>query len=147
MLDIINNLFGIFKQFKIKEENMQLSEHFRSEEFECTCGCHKSEMKQSAIEMLEEIRAYFGNKPIKVHSGYRCEKKQKQLIAQRLTKTLNSQHREGLAVDLHADFVDLETLHKGCGELQEQGIIDGLGLYNWGVHVDKRGYKAFWKKP
>lgn len=123
---------------------MKLSNHFDSSEFECSCGCGEAAMESKTIEMLENIREHFGENPVYVHSGFRCVRKQKNLIKQGLTTTLKSTHCKGLAVDLHIKNIDIEDLHWGCIELQKQGVIDGLGIYSWGVHVDKRGYKAQW---
>jgi len=121
----------------------KLSKHFTRKELVCSCGCNEARVKNDLLYMLEAMRTFF-DKPIIIHSGFRCQKKQESLIAQGLTKSKSSQHTAGLAADLHVANFKLYDLHESCKVLQDAGIIDGLGLYNWGVHVDKRGSKAFW---
>lgn len=123
---------------------MKLSEHFDSKEFRCSCGCGKEDISPKLIVLAEDIRSIW-NKPINVHSGCRCKENQKELKLRGLTNTLNSQHCECIAFDFNILGVKNKELHKKMKELYNNGKIKGLGLYDWGCHVDiRKGSQSFW---
>ena len=77
-------------------------QYFKMKEFECRCWCKMPEEVHENIEamvtnVLDPARAMFGN-PIKVNSGYRCERHNRAVGgAQR------SQHLCGQAADIAAE--------------------------------------------
>ena len=42
--------------------------HFKQSEFACKCGCGFKDEDLKVVEILENIRAYFGNKPVIITS-------------------------------------------------------------------------------
>lgn len=52
-----------------------------------------------------------------------------------------SQHMEGRAVDIPR--LPGFTV-KEMAKIAEEVGFDGIGLYDWGIHVDVRGFKAGW---
>lgn len=108
--------------------------YFRREEFRCKCGgkyCggYPAEMDLSIVHIADRIREYFG-KPARVNSGLRCP------VHNKLRGGASqSYHMSGHAIDIGTiegttprEMYDYaETLMQGRG---------GLGLYDWGIHID-----------
>ena len=46
--------------------------HFKPEEFTCGCGCGYNPIDIQLVNVLENIRAHFGNRLLYVTSGCRC---------------------------------------------------------------------------
>ena len=118
---------------------MQLSEHFDSSEFACKCGCgglhNGADINPRLVQVLERMRQRCG-RPLVISSGYRCPKHNAEEGG-----VWNSQHVYGNAADvLVPDGMNIGELY----ELAEMCGADGIGLYDWGVHVDVRGYQARW---
>lgn len=115
----------------------QLSEHFKRGEFACHCGCGGDEVSMKLIELLEEIRTFFG-KPISITSGFRCEAYNKAVGGAKA-----SQHCQGIAADIQVHGVPAPQVFR---KLEEHfgTRIGGMGSYpNW-VHVDVRSGHARW---
>lgn len=118
---------------------MQLSEHFDSSEFACKCGCgglrNGADINPRLVQVLERMRTKCG-KPLILSCGYRCPSHNAEVGG-----VWNSQHIKGTAADVQTPEgmtpIELFELAQDCG-------ADGVGLYDWGVHVDVRGYKATW---
>ena len=118
---------------------MKLSEHFDSSEFACKCGCGGLEegagIDRRLVDVLENMRQFLGV-PLEINSGYRCP-------AHNLSVggVWNSQHTKGTAADVALpEGMDAEYL----AVVAEKFGADGIGVYDWGVHVDVRGYKSRW---
>ena len=122
-----------------------MTEHFSFEELRCKCGCDVSdEIKKNLHHLainLEKVRAYFGNRPIKVHSGYRCKYYNVKIRGAR-----QSHHMNGEAADISIEGVTPKELKAGLNEMIDQGGIEqgGIGLYSKFVHYDYRGHKQRW---
>lgn len=118
---------------------MKLSAHFDSSEFACKCGCgglhNGADINPWLVQVLERMRAIIG-KPLVLSCGYRCPTHNAEVGG-----VSNSQHIYGTAADVQTPEgmtpIELFELAQDCG-------ADGVGLYDWGVHVDVRGYKATW---
>ncbi len=118
-----------------KPSSDKLSEHFSKKEFACTC-CGKFVSCPELVERLEKFRELCGNKPIRISSGTRCEKHNKAVGG-----ASRSQHLYGTAADVQKISgltVDL------MAKLADQAGFNGIGKYNWGVHVDVRKTSARW---
>jgi uncharacterized protein YcbK (DUF882 family) len=118
---------------------MQLSEHFKSDEFKCKC-CGKLPahgMSKQLIELLEQIRAAF-NKSITITSGYRCEKHNKEVGGAK-----KSQHMDGIAADIKVTDVSAHEVHAYLLKHFDDKI-GGLGKYKSWTHVDCRSGKSRW---
>ena len=118
-------------------KNDQLSTHFKRGEFSCHCGCGKDEISMKLIELLEEIRDFFG-KPISITSGFRCEAHNKAVGG-----APKSQHCQGIAADIKVQDIPASQVYRRL-EDHFGKRIGGMGSYpNW-VHVDVRDGHARW---
>jgi hypothetical protein len=115
---------------------------------ECTmgevAGCH-SQFYQNALiqaELMEKIRAYFGNKPITVTSWYRDKAHNR-----RVNGATKSRHLVGLATDF-----EIKGFEGVSGNAKVQKMLDKLPwMANRGLefthgewtHVDSGGYSRF----
>lgn len=113
-----------------------ISKNFYREEFACKCGCGFDTVDVRLIEVLQDIRDYFG-KRVWITSGCRCEEHNKKSGG-----WPSSQHMLGKA----ADFVVSDV-----GALQVQAYLKqkykdelGIGCYQHWTHVDSRNYRAKW---
>ncbi len=97
-------------------------------------------------QMLEQLRAKLGSKPIRILSGYRSP-------AHNLAVggALKSQHMEGRAVDIQVDGATPAEVHEAVMALYLDGEIEigGLGIYPSWNHIDIRrqvpvGHLATW---
>ena len=118
---------------------MKLSEHFDSSEFACKCGCgglhNGADINPRLVQVLERMRQKCG-KPLTISSGYRCPEHN---VAE--GGVWNSQHVYGNAADvLTPEGMTVDELFAAA----EMSGADGIGVYDWGVHVDVRGYAARW---
>lgn len=118
---------------------MKLSEHFDSSEFACKCGCgglhNGADINPRLVQVLERMRQRCG-RPLELSCGYRCPTHNAEVGG-----VWNSQHVYGTAADVQTpdgmSVIELAALAEECG-------ADGIGVYDWGVHVDVRGYAARW---
>ena len=122
---------------------MQLSAHFRSEEFRCRCGeCGIVQIHPGVVILLEQVRAHYGHRPVTVTSGCRCLKHNRKVGGAPHSKHLCSSKTLGAAADFSVAgvgpedvFSFLDATYPGCL---------GLGLYASWVHADVRPDKARW---
>ena len=113
---------------------MKLTKNFNSKEFACPC-CKKEVYLMKHILHLQTMRNHF-NKPIKITSGFRCEKHNKKIGGVQY-----SQHLLGTATDIKIKEISPDIV----ADYAEKHF-DGVGRYNTFTHVDSRGYKARWDK-
>lgn len=116
--------------------------YFKREEFRCTCGkCggFPVEMQEEAVLAFDEIRHRLGV-PVSIvdagGSGVRCKAHNTAVGGAK-----DSQHLYGLAADLHSEKSPEEMYRVAEETLGDTG---GIGIYKWGIHVDKRKTKARW---
>ena len=124
-----------------KGNAVQLSENFKSTEFDCHGSgcCSSTEVDEELVKYLQKIRDYFG-KPITVTSGYRCPTHNKNIGG-----ATGSRHSKGQAADIVVSGVAPAEVAKYAESI---GIL-GIGLYETNsdghfVHVDTRTTKSFW---
>lgn len=110
---------------------MQLSTHFKSQEFACKCGCGASEVNPKLIELLEQIREVTEN-PIVITSGRRCEAHNKACKGKP-----KSQHLYGNAADITCKGFTPRRLAQLI-EKRFSAEVGGMGVYKNFVHVDVR---------
>ncbi len=115
---------------------MQVSEHFKREEFACKCGCGFATVDIDLILVLESVRKHF-DKPVKINSACRCAEHNSAVGG-----SYGSKHKQGIAADIVVSqtnpmlvyqFLDKHMPNKG-----------GLGMYDTFTHVDVREKKARW---
>lgn len=115
--------------------------HFRREEFRCKCGkfCNgfPVEPDTTMVRYADEIRKRLGV-PLSVNSGIRCPQHNANVGG-----VSNSQHVLGTACDLGAPAgISPEKMASVAEEVI--GNTGGIGIYDWGIHVDSRPVKARW---
>ena len=121
---------------KAKEGNVKLSKNFTVKEFACSDGTDTVFISLALVNLLQKIRDHFG-KAVIINSAYRTEAHNKSIGG-----ATYSQHKYGLAADIHIDGVTpkeiaayVETLMPSSG---------GIGIYKSFVHVDVRQVKSRW---
>ena len=116
------------------------TKNFKITEFACKCGhfnCPHYAVKQELIDALQEMRDLAGY-PIYVNSGFRCPTHNKTVGGER-----NSKHLLGIAADIRCDELSPKEL-KAIAEMVSAFRNGGIGIYDWGIHVDTRGHRARW---
>ncbi len=125
-----------------KGKAVKLSKNFKSTEFDCKgigC-CTETPIDEELIEILQKVRDHFG-KPVKVNSGYRCEKHNGETAG--ASKT--SQHMSGKAADIRIEGVHPMHIARYVDSLNVNGRV---GCYTYDdngkgfVHIDTRGKKS-----
>ena len=116
--------------------------YFTRAEFKCKCGgrfCngYPVEIDMNMVKIADEIRNRIG-KPIQINSGIRCKTHNANVGG-----VSNSQHLYGNAADLGCP--------SGCTPEQMASIAEeimgdtgGIGIYQWGIHIDTRSTKSRW---
>lgn len=126
----------MIKTYK-RKAGVKLSANFVSTEFDCkgvNC-CKETKIDEKLVEILQKIRKFFG-KPLVINSAYRCATHNKAVGGASL-----SNHMKGMA----ADIVVNGTAPEEVAKYAESIGVKGIGLYDWGCHVDTRTSKFFWK--
>ena len=125
-------------------QNGDLSPHFSKREFTCHCGCGTYIPCLELVEKLEKFRELCGNKAMSIGSGTRCLKRNKAVggaMPDEKKGTKGSQHLYGKAADVK--LIPGLTVDQ-MAKLAEQAGFNGIGKYNWGVHVDVRSTPGRW---
>lgn len=116
--------------------------YFRREEFRCKCGkfCNgfPVEPDTTMVRYADAIRERLGV-PLNVNSGIRCPQHNANVGG-----VSNSQHVLGTACDLGAPAgITPEKMARVAEEVI--GNTGGIGIYDWGIHIDSRSTKARWR--
>lgn len=115
--------------------------YFKRAEFRCTCGrCggFPVEPEESMVRTVDEIRRRLGI-PVSVvdagGSGVRCPEHNAEVGG-----VYNSEHLYGRAADLHsaASPANMQAVAE-----EVMGHTGGIGLYDWGIHVDTGKYSRW----
>ena len=116
----------------------RLTRHFKVKEFACSDGSDPIFIARALPLVLEYIRTRVG-KPVVINSAYRTPGKN-----QAVGGAVHSQHLYGTAADLGtvAGYTPAEM-----AAIAREIMVDwgGVGVYDWGIHVDVREKKADWK--
>lgn len=117
--------------------------YFTREEWRCQCGgeyCNgfPAEPAEETVRMADEIRRRAGV-PLRVNSGLRCKQHNAEVGG-----VSNSLHTTGRAVDL-AGAISPDKLRDIAQAVQAEKLPGrgGLGLYNWGIHIDNGKYSRW----
>lgn len=124
-------------------------QYFDRDEFRCQCGgkyCNgfPHEPQETMVRLCDEIRRRAGV-PILIRdaggSGLRCP----QWNATIPGAAANSYHTKGMAADLHPRGKTPAQLHAIAEKVMAEMIPGrgGLGLYDWGIHVDTGEYSRW----
>jgi len=123
----------------------KISQHISIYEASCRCGCGQCYrvpailvMYENFRSMLKDIMGYEIFCPI--HCINRCKDHNAAVGG-----SDHSLHLVGSACDLHARKMPIKLLHEIAIDRHKQKKIltGGLGVYDWGVHVDIGAYR-FW---
>ena len=133
--------YGRFKGAAAATENFwDTVRYFGRHEFACKCGTHCDgypvEPSKDLVTFLDSFRHTVGL-PVYVNSGVRCA-----VHNAAVGGAPQSRHLYGDAADICCPGKRAEELYDlACGMLPDSG---GIGLYNWGIHVDVRKQKTRW---
>ena len=114
-----------------KMENLQLTAHFQSDEFWCSCGCGKegpneNKISQPLVLKLEIVRTAI-NKPMKINSGIRCLKYNRSIGS-----SDTSSHIKCVAADISC--TQMSDRHLLMSHLPK--LFDRIGIHKDFIHVD-----------
>ena len=114
-----------------KMESLQLTQHFQSSEFWCSCGCGKkgpneNNISQSLVRKLEVVRTAI-NKPMKINSGIRCLEYNRSIES-----SDTSSHIKCIAVDIGCTMMSDRHLLM----LHLPKLFDRIGIHKDFIHVD-----------
>ena len=113
--------------------------NFKVSEFSCKCGCGFNIIDQRVLNIAQTIRDALGV-PVKVNSGCRCEKHNKNVGG-----VNGSKHIKGLAADLSCSL-GAAKMFETVKKLQSEGKLPDLDYcirYKWGIHIDCGGKRKF----
>lgn len=115
-------------------------QYFGRHEFACKCGkyCdgYPVEPSEALVRLLDEMREIVGL-PVYVNSGIRCKQHNEAVGG-----AAQSRHMYGDAADISCPKKTPQELYElACALLPDSG---GIGLYDWGIHVDCRSAEARW---
>ena len=115
--------------------NWDKVKYFKKSEFKCQCGgkyCngYPAEMSSKLIDILEELRVYFG-KPITITSGLRCKKHNAAVGG-----VSNSQHQYGKAADIYIAGVGKAKIKAKAYELGATYSYYGTAGMGEAVHIN-----------
>ena len=117
-----------------------LTRNFSRREFRCKCGrknCDAGPLDMRLVYALQQLRDLIGV-PIIINSALRCREHNRKVGG-----TRNSRHLLGTAADIHCADLSPAELRKFAEQIPvfERG---GIGIYDWGIHVDVRDRRARW---
>lgn len=123
----------------------QITEHFKSAEFMCRCGCGSIKIDKEFVERLEQffgelIKLPCGCRAIIINSGHRCNKSSQSVKG----AFIGDMHNVGAGADLYAvrtdgkriDALTLCEVAQKCG-FGGIAIIDNSALIP-AIHLDDR---------
>lgn len=114
----------------------KISEHYKREEFQCKCNCGFNAVDFELLEVMEKIRKYWG-RPVLVHCADRCLQHNRSVGSKDTSK-----HVRGLACDFHIEEISHINVYNHLEKMFHDKY--GIGVYDWGVHIDVRPDKARW---
>ena len=110
------------------------SPHFLYAEFDCNhCGKYGNAISTELLEVLEDVRAYFGGAPVTINSGVRCEQHNAAVGG-----ASNSRHKVEYAdaADIVVSGQAPSTVHAYLDKTYSGQY--GLGQYSSFTHIDVR---------
>jgi len=129
-------------------EREKISQHFYRDEFACLCGCGFDAADIKLVEILEEVRNYFGVPVTIVEKGVPAELTGSACRCAERNALVGggdtSQHLLGKAADTTVVGVTPGRVYDYLDATYFDTL--GLGLYNSFVHIDVRKRKARWGK-
>lgn len=128
---------GLVRAYSLKKEGeIYLAKHFQVKEFACKDGSDTVFVSCLLPVLLEAIRGVVGE-PVHINSAYRTESHN---AAEGGAEY--SMHLYGRAADIRCENVKPEELARIARKIMPN--FGGVGVYDWGIHVDDRPDKADW---
>lgn len=121
-----------------RDGNKFLAKNFRVREFACQDGSDTIYISRSLVLVLQYIRERVKG-AVTISSAYRTKTHNKAVGG-----AANSQHLYGTAADIIVPGYTAQNLANIAREVMP--TWGGVGLYNWGIHVDVRETKSDWKE-
>lgn len=114
-----------------------LSPHFDSSEFACSCCGQSITMSQLLIDRLEQLHSLMGAKAVYINSGYRCNNNP--------WGSPTDAHRKGLAADIRVQRKDGSYYTaEDIAEAAERIGFGGIGIMEPdSCHVDTRDSEPY----
>ena len=114
-----------------------LNQYFKRSEFACRCGCGASTVDAELLQVITDIREYFGL-PVTINSGHRCAKHNASVGGK-----ANSVHLTGKAADIRVKGKDAGAIASYLEHKYQDKY--GIGRYATFTHIDVRDGKARWR--
>lgn len=117
-----------------------LTMNFSRCEFACRCGrkkCDAAPLDMRLVGALQELREKVGV-PVHINSAVRCVWNNRRAGGKK-----NSAHLRGIAADIWCDELTPVELRR-FAEAVPAFDNGGIGIYDWGIHVDVRDRRARW---
>jgi uncharacterized protein YcbK (DUF882 family) len=113
--------------------DIKVGKNFKLSNFTCRCGCGEVLYTPSLVEALDDLQERF-QREVVVTSGFRCEKRNKEVGG-----VPDSLHLNGQAVDFIVRGVSPAKVVQYLSDYD-----GGVGEYERHVHIDS-GLKKRWK--
>jgi len=113
--------------------------HFSRSEAACKCGCGFFAQDWELLEVLEDIRAFFG-RPVIPNSWCRCP-----AYNERIGGANDSYHMKAMAADIWISGIGADIIADYLERLYPDRY--GIGRYPGFTHIDVRPNKARWIIP
>jgi uncharacterized protein YcbK (DUF882 family) len=118
---------------------------FERWEFACKCGCGFDTVDVETLEVLEELKRWYGQIVI-ISSGCRCREYNEQIQKEKdpdyTPYSSRSKHMEGRGVDFKVMRIPSIEVYKYLNRLYPDKY--GIGFYKTFTHFDSRSYMARW---
>lgn len=127
-----------------------ISDNFGTHEVQCKCGeCSGSTADIELVWILEQMRGYFGSRRVHINSWFRCRDHNNRSKTEcnanghyGAGSNDRSWHLIGGAVDFKIPSIDCNTIRDYVRGIYTTRL--GLGIYDWGVHLDVRPDRVDW---
>ena len=120
---VVDGIAGVKTRASLYNNGTWNFPHFKKKEFTCNCGCGFDNIDPTIVSILEDIRSHFGDKPIIVTSGCRCERYNDSLKG----SIKGSKHTKGKAVDFYikgkGKSTSVTEVLSYCKQLVKQGKL------------------------
>ena len=122
-----------------KDGGKKLAHNFKVEEFACKNGEDTVLVAPRLVMVLQSIRGHF-DKAVTITSAYRTPEYNR---SKEVGGVDGSQHCYGTAADIKVSGVTPAKVASYARSIMPD--FGGVGIYEWGIHVDVRDTKADWK--
>lgn len=118
---------------------------FKRKEFACKCGCGFSTVDAELLEVLKDLKVFFGNSPVYINSACRCEQHNAAVGGapkREGIRNSGSKHMYGIAADIRVKGFTPDSVAEYLETTYPNKY--GIGRYNTFTHIDVRKSPARW---